>query len=515
MKKSITLFICLFIAILASAQSYRVNLNATITEKFKNYEKGDKVKVTAVGSYMSTNKSSNDTYDNEYYKLEKEYFIVVNNDTIPYNNKIADRFYFEYNNMQDLWDIYTITYVLDELQRKGIQEALRNEMEEEALSYINKQKEFGMVFNDPYLEYYIYGLIAKIAPNILKDGRPGNVNVLILENPSMNVGMYSNGTLVINTGLLSALHTEDELVAVLAHEIAHFVLDHNVQNVNAAIARKKRAEFWAGLATGLTAVAEGVATAKSSYYIPGGATLGMAVLSSAVAQQVVDRLGMKYNIEQEEEADEIAIQALEILGYNKNALASALNRMRSIMEQERSHVMYFQSYTHPALVKRIQDAGRPQDISSSDFEREISFAVTSTARMKFEDRRFRQVLPLVEQNINNGVATAEDYILKAHCLLSLHNDSQSNTEVLDMVNMAKSLDESNINIYKAEILANLRLEKHIVAQELLSKYIQRLNEMELSLKEIESDRAWDNTHNFISIERNWAKRMIVKVRAMQ
>jgi predicted Zn-dependent protease len=224
---------------------------------------------------------------------------------------------------------------------------------------------------------------------------------------------------------------------------------------------------------------------------------------------------MKYNIEQEEEADEIAIQALEILGYDKNALASALNRMRSIMEQERSHVMYFQSYTHPALVKRIQDAGKPQDISSSDFEREMSFAVTSTARMKFEDRRFRQVLPLVEQNINNGVATSEDYILKAHCLLSLYNDPQSNTEVLNMVNMAKSLDESNVNIYKAEILANLRLEKHIAAQELLSQYIQRLNEMELSLKEIESDRAWDNTHNFISTERDWAKRMIVKVRAMQ
>ena len=47
-----------------------------------------------------------------------------------------------------------------------------------------------------------------------------------------NVYMYSNGTMVIHTGLLSALHTEDELVAILSHEIAHFVLDHSVQNVN-------------------------------------------------------------------------------------------------------------------------------------------------------------------------------------------------------------------------------------------------------------------------------------------
>ena len=506
MKRKILFLIALFIAIIANAQSYKVNLDATLNDDFKKMKEGSKVKISRI--------IHNEILD-DYNNLRNEFLIVMDKDTIQYSDRFVQSLDFTYDNIQDLWDQKIICNVLDELESKGVQESLRSEMEEEALDFINKQKTYGLEFNDPYLESYIYSLISKIAPKTLIDSRPGNVNLLILENPSMNASMYSNGTLVINTGLLSALHSEDELVAVLAHEIAHFILDHSVQNVNAAVARKKRAEFWAGLATGLTALAEGVAATKSSYYIPGAATLGMAALSTTIAHQVVDRLGMKYNIEQEEEADKTAIQALEILGYDKNALSSALNRMRSVMTQERSHVMYFQSYTHPALVKRIQDAGRPQDISSSDFEREISFAVTSTARMKFEDRRFRQVLPLVEQNINNGVATAEDYILKAHCLLSLHNDSQSNTEVLDMVNMAKSLDESNINIYKAEILANLRLEKHIVAQELLSKYIQRLNEMELSLKEIESDRAWDNTHNFISIERNWAKRMIVKVRAMQ
>ena len=138
--------------------------------------------------------------------------------------------------------------------------------------------------------------------------------------------------------------------------------------------------------------------------------------------------------------------------------------------------MIIKKYKIPSFVPAypVHKLGNPEDIANQRFEQEISFAVTSTARMKFEDRRFRQVLPLVDQNINNGVATADDYILKAHCLLSLNNDSQSNTEVLDMVNMAKSLDESNINIYKAEILANLRLEKHTVVQELLSQYIQRL-----------------------------------------
>lgn len=505
MKKQLILLAILFVAILTNAQTYRIDLEATLNDDFKKMKEGTQVTVSRL--------IHNVTLD-EFSKLQDEYSIVIGTDTIPYDGRISSRFDFKYNNIQDLWNAQIIYHVLENLEDKGTQETLRSEMEEEALSYINKQKEYGMVFNDPFLESYIYSLIAKIAPKTLIDSRPGNVNLLILENPEMNAGMYSNGTLVINTGLLSALHTEDELVAVLTHEIAHFVLDHSVQNVNAAVARKKRAEFWAGLATGLTAIAEGVAAVKSNYYIPGGATLGMAVLSSSIAHQVVDRLGMKYNAEQEEVADKIAVTALEILGYDKNALATALNRMREHMVQERSNVMYFQSYSHPALVKRIFDSGKPQDVANQEFEQKISFTVTSTARMKFEDRRFRQVIPLVNQNIANDVATAEDYILKAHSLLALHNDSQTNLEVLEMVNMAKSLDETDINIYKAEILANLRAEKYNISQELLEQYIQRLSEMELSLKEIESDRTWDTTHKFISTERDWAKRMLIKVKVM-
>lgn len=505
MKKHFLFLVFLLVATFVNAQSYKVSLNATLTDNVKKLKKGSEVTISRVIQNVELT---------SYNNWETKYFIAMGNDTILYTEHLSDRLDFKYDDIQDFWDAQIIKNVLGNLTSNGLQESLRSEMEDEALSFINKQKEYGMVFNDPYMESYIYSIVSKIAPKTLIDARPGNVNLLILENPTMNASMYSNGTLVINTGLLSALHTEDELAAVLAHEIAHFILDHSVQNVNAAISRKKRAEFWAGVATGLTAIAEGVAAVKTNYYIPGAATVGMAVLSSSIANQVVDRLGMKYNYEQEEAADKAAVEALKILGYNPNALASALNRMTEVMKQERSHEMYFQSYTHPALIDRINNIGKPQDIASSDFEKEISFAVTSTARMKFEDRRFRQALPLVEQNIINGVATAEDYILKANCLLALHNEVSTNNEALDAINSAKNIDESNINIYKAEIIANLRLKKHTIAQNLLEQYVLKLNEMELSLQIIESDNTWDYTHKFIKSEKDWARRMQIKVKAM-
>lgn len=492
--------------VFAYAQIYQTDLKATMLKDFKHLKKGSEIKISKVRHNIIVN---------QYGVLEDEYSIIVGSDTLPVNSKIGDRFDFKYEYIQDLWNAQIISNVLVELQKKGVQEGLRQEMEEEALNYINKQQEYGLVFNDPYLENYIYGLVSKIAPVTLIDSRPGNVNLLLVDSPDLNACMFPNGTMVINTGLLAALHTEDELVAILSHEIAHFVLDHSVQNVNKATERKKRAEFWAALATGLTAIAEGVAASQNRYYIPGAATLGMAALSSSIARQVVDRLGMRYNAEQEKEADQIAVKALELLGYDRNALATALNRMKDNMVLERSHAMYFQTYSHPALINRIYYAGKPQSVVDLKFEQEISFAVTGTARMKFEDRRFRQVLPLVNQNIYNGTATSEDYILKANCLLALYNDTQTNLEILELISYAKELDNTNINIYKAEILANLRMKKYETAYELLVQYVQSLEQLKVSLKEIESDITWDANNRFIMSKSNWAKRMIIKTKAMQ
>ena len=508
MRRFLLLLSCLCIGFLANAQTYKVDLDAALLKNFENFKGGHKVKITSVVHDVVESKNSVDKY-------EDVYSIVIGDQKIPVNSKIGDRFNFKHDNIQDLWDELIICNVLVSLQKIGTQNSLRNEMEEEALEYISKQKEYNMVLNDPYLENYIYSLIAKIAPVDLVDGRPGNVNILIIDHPSLNASMYSNGTMIIHTGLLSALHTEDELVAILSHEIAHFVLDHSVQNVNKATARKKRAEFWAALATGVTAVAEGVAASKGHYYAPGAATLGMAILSTTVASQIIERLGMNYNAEQEAEADITAIRVLQLLGYDTNALATALNRIQESMVKERSNMMYFQSYTHPALVERIKKTGVPQDVTNPEYEKEVSFAITSSARLKFEDRRFRQTLPLVDMNIKNGVATAEDYILKANCLLALYDDDTSNNEVLSLINKAKAIDESNINLYKAEILGNLRLRKFGIAQQLLLNYISALNDLEIKLKDIESDITWDANYKFIVSERDWANRMSVKVKVMQ
>lgn len=476
-------------------QVYGTDLSATLLKKYEGLEKDSLIKISGI---------IRETVADPQKGLDI-YYICENNSWVPYTDKWKENFTFECKTPQDIWDSEVIKHVLLPLQKKGLQNELRFELEQDALDYVDRLKSNGLVYKDPYLENYIYGLIAKIAPIHYIDNRPYRVNLLIVDDSSLSAGIYPNGTLIITTGLLSCLHSEDELIAILSHEIAHFVLDHQIQNVNKAILRKNRAAFWATLATGVTAVAEGIATANGNYNTPGLATLGVATLSGAIASEVIDWLGMKYNHKQENEADAIAKNMLAIFQRDTNALSSALNHIQQTINEEGLDDIYFDSFTHPALIERIHKLGDPQTLPDPDFERKISFIITNAARKKYDSGRFTQAIDLVSQNMENHVATSEDYILKAYCLFALYNSTQSNEEALSLIHSAKAVDPTNIEAYKAEIVAYLRLDDKNTALRLLQEYESILTDMQQS----------DHSSYFIDTEISWCKNMQIKLNGMQ
>lgn len=508
----------------SNAQIYETDLTIHLDKNYEKIKKGSVIKVVGVQyghldkevliDDTYTNKEDDGKLSNKSTGVDAYFLLLDNNELLGVSKNMPDAFTYEIRNIQQFWDASIINHVLYNLQKKGTQSDLRNEQEEDALDYINRVHAAGIEFNDPYLESYIYSIIAKIAPQALLDGRAGCVNILILNEDTPNASMYPNGTLAMTTGLLASLHTEDELVAILSHEIAHFVLDHSIQNINEAIKRQKRAEFWAALATGLAAGVDVTLASKNRYYMPGVLTAGTALLSFSVATEINRRLGIQYNGIQDAEADGIAKRMLSFLKYDTNALASALNRIRTEQLKNRSKNNYFSQYTYSALIERINQAGTPESKSDKEFEKMMSFAVTNAAALKYESRRYRQVLPLVDQNIENGVATSDDYLLKANCFLALYNDNVKNKEVVDLVNTAKNLDPSNINIYKAEIIANLRLKANNLAQEQLNEYTRKLDQMSEELSKIVSPNTWDSTNDFITTEREWANNMMIKLRGM-
>lgn len=498
MRKIFLIIIFIFLLSRVHAQHiqvYGTDLSATLLKKYEGLEKDSLIKISGI---------IRETVADSQKELDI-YYICENNSWVPYTDKWKENFTFECKTPQDIWDSEVIKHVLLPLQKKGLQNELRFELEQDALDYVDRLKSNGLVYKDPYLENYIYGLIAKIAPIHYIDNRPYRVNLLIVDDSSLSAGIYPNGTLIITTRLLSCLHSEDELIAILSHEIAHFVLDHQIQNVNKAILRKNRAAFWATLATGVTAVAEGVAAANGNYSTPGLATLGVATLSGAIASEVIDWLGMKYNHKQENEADAIAKNMLAILQRDTNALSSALNHIQQAMKEMGDDNIYFDSFTHPALIERIHKLGDPQTLPDPDFERKISFIITNAARKKYDSGRFTQAIDLVSQNMENHVATSEDYILKAYCLFALYNSTQSNEEALSLIHSAKAVDPTNIEAYKAEIVAYLRLDDKNTALRLLQEYESILTDMQQS----------DHSSYFIDTEISWCRNMQIKLNGMQ
>lgn len=505
-----------FLAILplfVYAQTYDLNLSADVVKKYQGHNKGEVLRITGLQHDITFSKDPFYAGTNKY---TDSYTMTLQDGTeIPLTTKIDKALEFKIKSIDDLWNAAILQDVIPMLINRGTQVELRQEAEADALKYVEALKDKGLEFNDPYLLNYLYTIVTKIAPSTLIDGRPGSVNIMIQDSPELNAATYPNGTIVINTGLLAALHTEDELVAVLAHEIAHFVLDHSVHNINEQIDRQKRAEAGAIFATILAGVAEvGIAYHSNGYYMPGAVTAATAVAASAIANQAVIDFGMDYSNQQELEADLYAVQVLEFLGYDKNALATALSRIKDIMLIERSKAMYFASYTHPALMERIAKAGVPSNPVDHEYERMVSFAITNTAFVKYDSRRFKEAMYYADLNIANNVASADDYLLKANCMLALDGSRESDMIVLGLINEAKRLDPSNINIFKAEILAELRLKNRSGAKSMLDQYSAYLTDTEASLKDIQHPDIWLGLYNYIISEQGWVRKMSIKLTGM-
>lgn len=127
--------------------------------------------------------------------------------------------------------------------------------------------------------------------------------------------------------------------------------------------------------------------------------------------------------------------------------------------------------------------------------------------MQFNMRHFRQAITLADQNINNGVACADDYLQKANCLLFLKNDRQTNIEANQLIEEAKKLDAQNVNIYRLTILIALRKDNYDLAITLLHQYLEILG--------IDADKPTEDQFNYRNSESYWALNMLSKIQAMR
>lgn len=127
---------------------------------------------------------------------------------------------------------------------------------------------------------------------VLREGTP---LVRVLKSPAPDMLMLGNDCLLVSTGMLTALDSEEELYAVMSREVAHYVLDHAIITVNKNIARAKRAQFWGAVADGVVAATEEYLYDRYDYYVPGLVFATNDVVQALVNDNIANRMGLDYS----------------------------------------------------------------------------------------------------------------------------------------------------------------------------------------------------------------------------
>ena len=202
---------------------------------------------------------------------------------------------------------------------------------------------YGMLLEDPLLDEYLNALGQRLAG--VSERPQQDFTFFWLRARDINAFATLGGYIGMNSGLVLTATSEDEVAAVLAHEIAHVTQRHIVR----AVERQQKDTLPILLAT-LGAVAAAQSAGGSS---AGNATQAAIMSGMALMQQ----RQINHTRSNEYEADRIGILTLARAGYQPMAMADFFARMHrtlrsTIGEQEAPEFLR----THPVTSSRISEA---------------------------------------------------------------------------------------------------------------------------------------------------------------
>ena len=177
----------------------------------------------------------------------------------------------------------------------------------------------------------------------------GGYHFAILNSDEINAFACPGGIILITRGMLNEVQNEDELAAVLAHEVAH--INHH-DGVSAI--QKSR----------LTGVATLIATEAAKAYTPADISQLVSLFEGSVEDVVKTLVVNGYGKSQEYGADESALIYLSRAGYDPEALEVFLERIVSKGQGAGGGIMK----THPATQDRtanVADEMPPGKVDTS------------------------------------------------------------------------------------------------------------------------------------------------------
>ena len=161
------------------------------------------------------------------------------------------------------------------------------------------------------------------------DAQKWQWEVHVLSTSEVNAWCMPGGKMAMYTGLIEKLQaTDDELAAVMGHEISHALREHSRE----AISRQMATQTAVGIA---------------------GALLGVGQLGTSLGNMVADvTLNLPNSRTNEQEADRIGVELAARAGYNPQAAVSLWQKMAKLNSAGAPPKWLS---THPSNEERIKD----------------------------------------------------------------------------------------------------------------------------------------------------------------
>src|SRR5678815_977500 len=202
---------------------------------------------------------------------------------------------------------------------------------------IKEQTPKGNVNKDPQQTERVRGIAKRLIPQTAvfrKDAPEWKWEVNVLTSPEVNAWCMPGGKIAVYTGLIEKLQvTDDELAAVMGHEISHALREHGRERASQHVA--------ASVGASLAGAIADIFLPGSGQLATGGATLGTEV-----------GFLLPYSRVHETEADRMGVELAARAGYDPRAAIALWQKMAKLSGGSAPPQMLS---THPSSEARIQD----------------------------------------------------------------------------------------------------------------------------------------------------------------
>jgi len=208
---------------------------------------------------------------------------------------------------------------------------------------LRELRNYGYLLDDPLVNDWLNTMGTRLGSNSALPQQ--KYTFFMMKDRQINAFATLGGYIGMNAGLVLTAEREDEVAAVLSHEIAHVTQQHVLRGVERA--QRDQIPILLGM---LAAV---IAAQQAGSNSSGDAT--MAAITSGMG--LMQQRQINFTRSNESEADRLGIRTLARSGYDVDAMAGFFERMSAAMRgNEGGYSTPDFLRTHPVNITRISEA---------------------------------------------------------------------------------------------------------------------------------------------------------------